>query len=84
MALTLACQSLGFTAPLAPMRSGAVRMVALDEPSAAPAFSVMDMPGISGPLGFFDPMVPQLRLEHRESRLAWSPCVARSRTSNPA
>merc|ERR1719373_82331 len=56
MALTLACQSLGFTAPLAPMRSGAVRMVALDEPSAAPAFSVMDMPGISGPLGFFDPM----------------------------
>jgi hypothetical protein len=58
MALTLACQSLGFTAPLAPMRSGAVRMVALDEPSAAPAFSVMDMPGISGPLGFFDPMVP--------------------------
>ena len=56
MALTLACQSLGFTAPLAPMRSGAVRMVALDEPSAAPAFSVMDMPGISGPLGFFDPL----------------------------
>merc|ERR1719238_2342221 len=52
----LACQSLGFTAPLAPMRSGAVHMVALDEPSAAPAFSVMDMPGISGPLGFFDPM----------------------------
>ena len=45
--------AMAFQAPQAPMRAGAVRM--MDVPPT-PMLSVEDMPGVTGPLGFFDPI----------------------------
>lgn len=57
--LSLATSPLSFSAPLAAMPSrSVVRMqegMPTPEPTPAPRFSVKDLPGISGPFGFFDP-----------------------------
>jgi hypothetical protein len=58
--LSLATSPLSFSAPIAPMVSSRslVRMQGATPPAppAPPTFSVKDLPGISGPFGYFDPL----------------------------
>lgn len=62
MSLCLVSAALSFSAPLAPAVAprGAVRMqdaeATPEAPPPPPAFSVKDLPGITAPFGYFDPV----------------------------
>lgn len=59
--LSIATSPLSFSAPIAPMAPRSLVRMQESAPSApspapSPKFSVKDLPGISGPFGFFDPL----------------------------